>query len=664
MRKIRFGADYYPEHWPVERWEIDARLMRDMGINVVRMAEFSWAKMEPELGKFDFEWLDRAIILLGSYEIKVVLGTPTPTPPAWIIEKNPEILPIDSKGIIRGFGGRHHNCQSNLDYRAHIKRFVTTMAEHYKDNINVIGWQIDNEFGNSHNDLCHCNACRTAFQKWLLKKYVTIDQLNTQWGTVFWSQTYDKFEQIPTPMMTPNAHSPSLLLDWKRFHSDLIVEFQQFQIDLLRERCNNQFITHNFMGFFNLVDYFDLAENLDFISHDQYPMGFFDRPQPAKTPSQLSAALDLMRGLKQKTFWIMEQQAGPTGWEIFGRTPKPGQLGLWTAQAVAHGADAVVFFRWRTCTFGTEEYWHGILPHSGIPGRRYFELKKTIAQLSPLMEEFEGALPLSEVGIVHSYEQNWALEIQPHHPDLDYIKHSLNYYTAFFKAQIPVDFISEKADLSKYKLVVAPLQFLMSPILEQKFKTYVEEGGHLVLTMRTGVKNPENVCMSDRALPGALSELLGIEILDYDCLRDIDMGVQFMGKAYRCNKWCDIITPISAETIATYTEDYYEKMAAITVATRGKGKAYYVGTEPDEALMTHIVKLMLEKTGIMPIGNAMEDVELVRRCTDEDDYIFALNHSNEHKSFEGPRDWTCVSGGDTIEPYNFKVYKKARNNIV
>jgi beta-galactosidase len=658
--KIRFGADYYPEHWPLERWETDAKLMQEMGLNIVRMAEFSWAKIEPALGQFDFKWLDDAIALLGNYGVKTILGTPSPTPPAWIIEQTPEILPVDSKGVTRGFGGRHHNCQSNQVYRAHIMRLVTAMAEHYKDNSNVIGWQIDNEFGNSHNDLCHCKSCRAAFQNWLLKKYGDIDSLNSRWGTTFWSQTYDKFEQIPTPMITPNSHNPSLLLDWKRFHSDLIVEFQQFQINILRGICKDQFITHNFMGFSDLIDYFDLAENLDFVCHDQYPMGFFDNPQPMKSSDKLAAALDLMRGLKQKNFWIMEQQAGPTGWEILGRTPRPGQLRLWVAQAVAHGAEAVVFFRWRTCSFGTEEYWHGILPHSGIPGRRYDELKRTIAELVPLMDEFESALPGAEAAILYSYEQNWAFEIQPHHPQLDYIDHVMKYYTALYHANIPVDFISTKADLTQYRLVIAPLQFLMSPEMEKKLADYVEQGGRLVLTMRTGVKNIDNVCMTEKELPGGLGELLGIEIKDYDCLRDMDMGVELSGKVYRSVKWCDIVTPTTARTIAAYTEDFYAGTPAVTAAAAGKGEAYYVGTEPDGELAAEIINLLTERCGLSSVGNAPEGVELARRRTEEFDFIFALNHTDQKHTLNIPNDWHPVLNGAEIEPYGISVFKVER----
>lgn len=255
---IHFGADYYPEHWPEERWETDAKLMREMGIDVVRVAEFAWQKLEPSEGRFDFSWLDRSLEILAKQGIRAVIGTPTATPPAWIIERNPEILPTDSRGVRRSFGGRHHDCQSNAVYRAHARRIVEAMSRHFKSTPNVVGWQIDNELGNSHDDFCHCDSCRAAFQGWLLKKYGSIGELNRRWGTVFWSQTYDEFSQIPTPAITPViTHNPSLLLDWKRFHSDLIVDFAEAQEKIIRANAPGQFITHNFMGFFDLINYFE-----------------------------------------------------------------------------------------------------------------------------------------------------------------------------------------------------------------------------------------------------------------------------------------------------------------------------------------------------------------------------------------------------------------------
>ncbi|MBN2625941.1 MAG: beta-galactosidase [Spirochaetales bacterium] len=662
MMDIQFGADYYPEHWPEDRWETDAKLMREMGLGVVRMAEFAWTRIEPKEGEFRFEWLERAVNLLGKYGVKTILGTPTPTPPAWIIEKHPEILPINSKGVKAAFGGRHHNCQSNRTYRSHAVRMLEAFTSRFRDNPHVVGWQTDNELGNSHDDLCHCPSCRTAFQDWLQSKYGTVEELNRRWGTVFWSQEYDSFLQIPTPAWNVTAHSPSLLLDWKRFHSDLICDFQQFQIDIIRKNCPGHMVTHNFMGFFDIIDYFKLAESLDFISHDQYPTGFFDNPQPGKTPAVLASALDLMRGLKNKTFWIMEQQSGPTGWTVLGRTPEPGQLSLWAAQSVARGADCVVFFRWRTCTVGTEQYWHGILPHSGNPGRRYGELKETISRLAPVMKEFKGALSGAEGAILYDYDQNWSLEIQPHHPDLAYIRHVQVYYDAFHKRNIPLDFISREGDFSSYKLIIAPLMYLMTAELEKRFETFVEGGGRLVLTMRTGVKNRDNVCMAERELPGESGDLLGIEIRDYDCLRDICRTVQMgAGKNLSAEKWCDIISLKGAESLAEISDGWYPGNPVVTVNSRDRGKAYYVGTEPNKELALSLADTLIEDADLLPPAPDAEGLEVVRRRTDSRDYFFVLNHSGEEKEFTSPAGWSAVSAGNgAIPPYGYGIYQTDR----
>lgn len=649
---MKFGVDYYPEHWSRERWPYDARLMWEAGIKVVRLAEFAWAKLEPEPGKYDFEWLDSAIEILAGEGIKVILGTPTPTPPAWLIEQNPDILPVNLEGKRLGFGGRHHDCQSNETYRGHIRRFIRLMARHYSKNSNVVGWQIDNEFGNSHHGLCACDSCRHAFHKWLEIKYGNIERLNEEWGTVFWSQTYNHFDQIPLPLPTPNGHNPTLLLDWKRFASDLIVEFQKIQIDILREECPNQFITHNFMGFFDKTDYFNLAKDLDFVSHDQYPLHFREGRDLTACPMRSAAALDLMRATKQKSFWIMEQQSGPAGWEVMGATPRPGQLALWTYQSIAHGADAVVYFRWRSCLFGTEEYWHGILPHSGEPGRRYDEIKKAIAELSPLMDSFKDYLAGSEAAIIYSYDQNWAFEIQPHHPDLDYIKFVQTYYKAFYDANIPVDFVSQDEDFSRYKLLVAPLLFLVTPELVKKLEAYVANGGRVILTMRTAVKDWNNKVIP-KTLPGDLSAVTGIRVDDYDCLREVSQAVRWNaggedGITEAVCKWCDIITLQDAEAMAVYQNEFYKGTPAVTRNSYGKGVAYYAGTELGSEILKRFIGFVAKEAGIAPVLITPEGVEASRRRTADTDYVFVLNHRGDAADIAIPADWTAITGSERV----------------
>lgn len=659
IMEIHFGVDYYPEHWPRERWETDAKLMQEMGVQVVRMAEFSWFKMEPREGEFHFEWLEEAISLLDKHGIKTILGTPTAAPPAWIIEKNPEIQPIDTQGRVRHFGGRHHDCQSNPTYRAHIKRFVTHMSQRFANNPGVIGWQIDNELGNSHGDLCMCDSCKARFQQWLEKKYGDIETLNDAWGTAFWSQGYNTFSQISTPLITAVGENPSAMLDWKCFCSDLIVDFAKWQADIIRENCPNHFITHNYMCFDDKVNYYDLGELLDFVSNDIYPAGYWQE-QPHQPDSDIAACHDVVRSYKKKPFWIMEQQAGISGWGTMARALDPGQMSVWAMQSVAHGADAVVFFRWRACAMGTEQYWHGILGHSGRPGRTYEEAKKLIHTFAPHMDEFEGAMPKPEVAIVHSFRQNYAFQIQPNHPDLRYVEHLKKYYKAFYDKKIPVDFVQDSDDLSQYKLVIAPLQYLMTPELEQHYIDYVEAGGHLVLDMRAGVKDANNICMIDRELPGRLGELCGIEIPEYDCLFAEDCQVLFGKKEYPVSKWADIITLTDAKMIAEYTTSFYKQTPAVTENVYGQGKAWYVGTQPGADLMDELIEYFTQESDVDRLGTAQDGVELMTRESDGQIWLFVINHTDEDKVYHLNDTYNLLEGEreEYLKPYEVQLFVK------
>lgn len=654
---IQFGVDYYPEHWPRERWETDARLMEELGVQVVRMAEFSWSRLEPEKGRFRFGWLDDAIALLARHGIRTVLGTPTAAPPAWIIAENPEIQPMDANGLRRHFGGRHHDCQSNAVYREHIRRYVTAFAGHFAKNPNVIGWQVDNELGNSHGNLCFCPSCEERFRQWLREKYGTVESLNEHWGTVFWSQDYSDFSQVTAPRTTAAGQNPSQLLDWKRFCSDLVLEFHQFQAEILRASAPDKFITHNMMGFSEKVSYFQLGDKLDFSSHDQYPGGHFREGQNELRADAQAAELDFIRGTRQKSFWIMEQQSSITGWEVLGRVPKPGQLALWAMQSAAHGADAIVFFRWRSCAVGTEQYWHGILPHSGVPGRSYREIGQLIRRAGPLLRQVRGALPQSRAAIVFSYDQEYAFDIQPHHPQLTYVDHVMTYYRALFRRNIPVDFIREEEDFSRYQWIIAPLQYLMYPELEQKYREYVRRGGNLVLTMRTGVKDAYNRCMCQAPLPGGLSDVLGLQVPEYDCLRETSVEIQWDGRTYTGEKWSDLIEPAAARPLAVYGSEFYAGTPALTVNRFGEGRAYYVGTEMSPALADRFVEEMVSQ-GLEPLASTPLGVEVARRVSGNRRWYFVLNHTGQTQYVTLPPHWIPWDGQrrSALPPFAADVY--------
>lgn len=686
MKNYRFGVDYYPEHWPEERWETDASLMEELGLKVVRMAEFSWHKMEPTEGNYDFDWLERAVNLLGKHGIKTVLGTPSAAPPAWMVRKHPEIQPQGPDGIQRRFGGRHHDCQSNETYRNYCKGIVTAMAERFRSNSCIAGWQIDNEFGNSHGDLCMCDSCANAFRRWLKDKYKTVDALNRDWGTCFWSQEYNSFDEVEPPRKTATGTNPSQMLDWKRFHSWLICDFSKAQTDILREICpKEQFITHNCMGFSDVVSYYDLSKQLDFLSEDLYPGGYW-RGIDEISPYEVGYELDGIRGVTGKPFWVMEQQSSVTGWETMGRAPKPGQIPLWAVTSMAHGADTIVFFRWRSCSVGTEQYWHGILPHSGIPGRAYEEIKQLIKDTSQAMERFEGSLPKSEVAIVRSYEQGWAMDIQPNSRGMNYyFSHMEQYYREFHKNNVSVDFVPENADLSGYKLVIAPFQYLASAELAKKYEDYVKDGGHLVLTMRAGVKDVRNICDTKRPLPGVFGELLGINVFEYDPLSDGSVAVRFIGfenggdthktsgkgtqngadaVENRGLRWADLITLNGAEALAVYDGEWYKGVPAVSVNKFGSGKAYYVGTEPSEGLLSCLTEGWLKEAGARSNScngfNAGPGVEVAVREKDGKRFSFILNHTGESKRVMVPPAAKLLSGlydNGEIHPYGYAIFE-------
>lgn len=656
--KYLFGVDYYPEHWPRERWAIDARMMREMGIQIVRMGEFSWAKWEPREGEFHFEMLDEVIEILAQEGIDCILGTPSAAPPAWIIEQNPDIQPIDAQGLVRHFGGRHHDCQSNPAYRSHILRFVAAYAEHFAANPHVVGWQVDNELGNSHGDLCFCENCGKAFRVWLEAKYKNIDELNRCWGTAFWSQQYDSFSQIHAPKQTASGQNPSQLLDWKRFCSDLVCDFHQMQAEILRKASPDKFITHNMMGFSEKVNYYDLGKQLDFAAHDQYPGGHFRERLDLPIAADMAAELDMIRSVKQRPFWIMEQQSGITGWETMGRAPRPGQLALWATQSIAHGADAILFFRWRSCLMGTEQYWHGILPHNGIPGRCYHELRAFIQNTAPVLEQIQGTMPQNEVGILFSYDQEYAIDIQPHHPKMRYLSQVMSYYRALYSCNIGVDFLSAEAEFSKYRVIIAPLQYLMTEALADKLKHYVKHGGTLVLTMRAGIKDENNLCFDHGALPHMLSELCGVEVEEYDCLREMDGFVLWDEKEYGCEYWCDILRLTTAEPLAVYAREFYAGTPAITRNSYGSGDVYYVGTQMQDALAQRFVKELISHDKVTKTITAPEGVEIVSREGKEKRWFFVLNHTDRVQPFSAPDAWKLCLGesGQELAPFAARCY--------
>ena len=658
------GVDYYPEHWPEERWEYDIKLMREAGFNVVRLAEFTWVKLEPVEGTFDFSWLDRAIALLAKSNIKVILGTPTAVMPAWCARKYPETLAMKADGTRITWGGRKNNCFSNGTYRLLSERITAAMAEHYKSAPNVIGWQTDNEFAGTD---CRCDQCRNEFQDWLRQQYRTLDELNRAWGTHFWGLDVATWGEIPIPDDREGSawaiSNPSAGLDWMRFTSRLNVRFQDDQIRILRAACPNHFITHNFMGLFQNMDYYDLAENLDVVSWDNYPT--FGDADEIHIPYRSSLAADVMRGLKGQNFWIMEQTAGPHGWGAFGRNTRPGELEKICFQQLAHGADAQIWFRWRTCTVGREQYWHGLLGHDGKPLRRYREAAQTATHYRKIEKELRGTTVRAEMAFIYDYPSLWALRIQPGYPGNEYQSAISRYYNALFRAGLNCDMIPPSADFSKYKILFAPDLYILPDAVAKRLNDFVKNGGILVTDCRTGVKD-ESGLAHERTLPGLLSEALGIRIEEYEAIPS-KLEYQIIGKWGNLSgvKYADWIIPETAEVLAGYQHPWHMKdFAAITKNSFGKGQGWYIGTVfPDEAAYDTVVGEILKQADIKPMVTPPAGVEDSVREGDGKRLLIIINHTDQLKTVQVPAGKKeLLSGGNTggtwtLEKYGVAVIK-------
>lgn len=654
-----YGADYYPEHWPRERWERDAELMAEAGINLVRLAEFAWALIEPQPGRYEFAWLDEALDVLSARGIQAVMCTPTATPPAWLCQEYPDIMLMERDGHRAAFGMRRQYCPTNTRYRQLSREITEVMAARYAKHPQVVAWQLDNELG-GHHPRCYCSDCAEAFQLWLQQRYGSLDALNDAWGTAFWSHVYTAWDQVPLPDDAVGSSNPGLELDFFRFFSDQWGSYAQEQIDVLRTYGAGP-ITTNLMGFgFAEINYYDLAQRLDLITWDNYPIGI------QKDPAAIAAAHTLMRSLRDEPFWIMEEQAGPSGWQAMSRAPKPGQLRLWSYQAIAHGADAIVYFRWRTCRTGTEQWWHGILDHHGQPGRRYQEIARMGTEVRALGNRLQGAMPPKVVAIILAYDDRWALRLQPNARGLDYNALWLTYYRALHRLGVPVDVVPPDADLSRYALVAAPMLHVVSDEYAQTLATYVRRGGHLILGARSGVKDMANRVVN-LPLPGLLAELCGVQVAEYDalgagtCVRIAFTENASLGEHAIGHTWADILRPMGADVLATYLGTWYEGQPAITLHKFGSGTAAYVGVLPDQDLANALARWATQRAGVAPLLETPPGVEVAARDKDGRRYLFVLNHTGESQSvsvlgsYKNVLTGAAVRGNVSLAPYDLAI---------
>ena len=621
---MKMGVYYYPEHWPEDQWERDLKNMADMGFEFTHFGEFAWAFMEPEEGKFDFSWLDKALALADENGLKVIMCTPTPTPPAWMSTNYPEILMTNKFDRTIRHGTRQHASWSSEKYREFVKRIVEKLAERYGDDDRVIGWQLDNE--PSHYGMeDYSDAAQKEFVKWLEKKYGTLDELNKAWGTRFWSEYYTNWNQvrIPNELELVQFINPHAILDFKRFNSGEVNEFLQFQYDILRDKINeDQWVTTNFMRFIEPIDP-KASTGLDFTSWTNYPVAGYSQGIGNKgfrrgSPNDIGFGSDFFRPIHGFT-GIMELQISQVCWGPFSPRLQPGMRKAFLYHVMAGGNDFSCSYRFRQPTFNYEQNIIGIVGTDGVTpsdgGEEYIEFMKelkTIRAKRPENPKMPEAYKDRKAAILWNADNMWLTNYQKHTDQWDYMSHQFGYYNALKQLGCPVDYITEDQDMSDYAVVVIPAYELVDETIVKKWKSYVEAGGNLVITCRSGAKDRSGLYWeAKRAEP--IIELIGSDISFFDNLPyDVVGNISLDGKNYTWNNWGEVLKPNENTAVwAKHSDQFYKSAPAITHRKLEKGTVTYVSVDTDDktlekAILQKVFKTQNIKTADYPFGVAVE----------------------------------------------------------
>lgn len=625
-KEMYLGSAWYPEHWDESYWEQDVRLMQEAGFNVVRMAEFAWSRMEPEEGRFELDWLERVVELAGRHGVQSILGTPSAAPPAWLTHKYPETLAVDINGRRARHGRRQHYSPTSPLYRDLSVRIAEEMAKRFGRNPHVIAWQIDNEFGPvSYDDETH-----RQWQQWLREKHGSLEALNDHWSAAFWSQEYSDWEQVPLPA---GFDSPQLVLDFRKFITYVYKEFQRAQIEVIRKHAEpRQLITHNFMGIWpDTFDHCELAEDLDIASWDDYISG-------GELDYHVNGCShDFIRSLKRRNFWILETQMGRT---CASCSVNKGAVRTLTWHHVGHGADASLYWEWRSA-LGGQEYYSGVaVLQDGKPSRVYSELQQIgqdFAKASPILE---GTAPVSQTAMIHTYEDRWLIDACRYQNEFDPVGHTAMYHRAVRAITHEMDFVRPTDSLDDYRLVIAPSLDILSEDRLDNLVRFVESGGHLVLGARSGGKDVHGRWLESRQ-PGPLAGLLGAHVEEYYWLQN---PVPVFGKLGdgEGRIWAELLEVDSsdAEVLMRYGDcnGWLDGQVAAVTQAAGKGRITYVGTWLDEETMNSLGLWLVDVSAVKPpFGAVPAGVEVCRRVGSEKEVFVVVNHSKCEQSVSLPR---------------------------
>ncbi len=657
------GVCYYPEHWPQEMWADDARRMVELGLSWVRIGEFAWSRIEPAPGRFDWAWLDAAVETLAAAGLRIVMGTPTATPPRWLVAAHPDILAWDAEGRPRRFGSRRHYSFSSETYARESGRIVTALAQRYGEHPAVRAWQTDNEFGCHDTTLDYSPNAARRFRLWLEARYQTVEAMNAAWGAVFWSQDYRSFEGVNPPNLTVTEAHPGLRLDFHRFASDEVVRFNRAQSEILRRLSPGREITHNFMGFTTDFDHFAVAADVDFASWDSYPLGFlesFGSSEAEKRrylrqghPDICAFHHDLYRGVGRGRFWVMEQQPGPVNWARYNPAPLPGMVRTWTWEAFAHGAETVSYFRWRQVPFAQEQMHAGLNRPDNVldrGGEEAAEVAREIAAIGPLPSPAR-----AEVALIFSYEAVWRIDLQPHGATYRAMDRVFETYCALRRLGLDVDLVSPDQELEGYRLVIAPCL----PFVEDAFVERLERCGAAALFgPRTGSRTQSGWIPANLP-PGPLQKRLPLKVVRVESLRPgVESPVRLAGDPRPAEVPAE--EAVSAETLSArlWREDLETDLAARACFEDGspawveKDRWSYLAFWPAPDLLERILETVAAEADLR-VSHMAEGVRLRRRG----DLVFAFNFAPHRRGVPAPAGARFVLGGPRLEPGGLAAWR-------
>ena len=634
MKRILYGGDYNPEQWldQPEILEKDLDYLKKAHINTVTLGMFSWSALEPEEGEYHLEWMEKIVNKLYESGISTILGTPSGARPKWMADKYPEVLRVNENRVKNLFGGRHNHCYTSPIYRKKIKEMNTKLAACFGQNPAVILLHISNEYGGE----CHCRLCQEAFRNWLKDKYTTIENLNKAWWTTFWSHTYQSFEQIESPSSIGETALHGLNLDWKRFVTAQTADFILHEIHALREAGAEQPTTVNLMYDYTGLNYDKLAECVDIISWDTYPV--WHKKEDILIARDNGLQHDYMRSLKHQPFLLMESCPSSTNWQGVSKLKRPGLLSAASFQALAHGSDSVLYFQIRQSRGASEKFHGAVIDHTGRDDTRVFQEVKQLGDGLSKLSEIVGSKVNASVAVIYDVENRWAMEDSqgPRNKGMFYHEAVMKSYQALRRQGLDVDVISEQQDISSYQLVIAPMLYLFREGIEEKIQRFVESGGHFVMTYWSGIVNSTDLCYLG-GTPHGLQEVFGLERTETDGLYDGEVNRLIpsedsgLSREYECMNLCDLLKVDTAEPLLYYGREFYRGTPAVTMNKYMDGKAYYVGADAEQQFYDEFYQIITNKIGIKSLveGEIPEDIEVTSRCTEKFRYYFIQNYKNE-----------------------------------